>query len=103
MLRHIDCAWEVRGSREVVGFFIVEGKGGSDAIEVPPRWTEAASATISEEVLNASLPHRTQAEREAIAHCFLGVTTWQAVCARFRIDFNALPDRIVTSEDKKRR
>jgi hypothetical protein len=27
LLRHLDCAWEVRGQRTVLGFFIVEGQG----------------------------------------------------------------------------
>jgi hypothetical protein len=95
MLRHLDCAWEVRGERAVLGFFIVEGQGGADALAVPSKWQRAAQATISSPALDESLPHRTPAERLAIAAGFLGVTTWQQVCAAFQLDYTALPNRIV--------
>jgi hypothetical protein len=35
MLRHLDCAWEVRGQRAVLGFFIVEGQGREDEVAAP--------------------------------------------------------------------
>lgn len=92
MLRHIDCAWEIRGARAVYGFFIVEGEGGgADALPVPKRWKEAAEATVSAKALAESLPHRSPAERQALADAFLGMTTWQAVCRQVGIDFSALP------------
>ena len=34
MLRHLDCAWETRGGKQLGGFFIVEGNGLSE--DVPP-------------------------------------------------------------------
>src|SRR5262249_58118427 len=37
------------------------------------------------DVLAASLPHRSKLEREAIARAFLGATTWQLVCREFDI------------------
>jgi hypothetical protein len=35
--------------------------------------------------LDKSLPHRSAAERRAIADACLGITTWQRVCRRFEI------------------
>jgi hypothetical protein len=92
MLRHLDCAWEIRGPRRVFGFFVVEGMGGSEAVEVPDRWVEAVNQTTSPQALEGSLPHRTSEERAEIANCFLGVTTWQRVCSKFRIDWATLPE-----------
>ena len=91
MLRHIDCSWEIRGSKGVYGFFIVEGDGGADAYDVPERWIEASNETISEKVLGGSLPHRNREEINEMAKSFLGVTTWQAVCKEFGIDWRSLP------------
>jgi hypothetical protein len=91
MLRHIDCSWEIKGSKKVYGFFIVEGDGGADAYDVPIRWIEASNETISEKVLGGSLPHRNREEISEMAKCFLGVTTWQAVCKEFGIDWKSLP------------
>jgi hypothetical protein len=91
MLRHMDCALEAAHDRTVLGFFIVES--GTDG-KVPDVWKRAAADTISPEVLDGSLPHRTAAERELIAKGFLGVTTWQAVCREFAIDPLTLPDTV---------
>jgi hypothetical protein len=95
MIRHIDCAWEVRGSRKVLGFYIVEGEGGADAQAVPPPWIETATTTVTMESLERSLPHRTKEERSEIKDCFLGIATWQRVCAQMGIDWDELPDRLV--------
>jgi hypothetical protein len=92
MLRHLDCAWEVRGQRTVLGFFIVEGQGGADAVAAPAHWQMAADATVTPVALDDSLPHRTPIERQAIADGFLGVTTWQQICATFQLDYTALPN-----------
>jgi hypothetical protein len=92
MLRHLDCAWEVRGQRTVLGFFIVEGQRGADALAAPAHWQVAADATNTPAALGDSLPHRTTAEQQAIADSFLGVTTWQQICATFQLDYTALPD-----------
>lgn len=94
ILRHIECAWEIRGKRKVVGFFIVEGDGGADATEVPENWLTTSHTTINQEVLEQSLPHRSEEERHDIAKCFFGVTTWQKVCKEFGIDWDELPVRI---------
>ena len=91
MLRHLDCAWEIRSGRRVYGFFIVEGDGGPENVEVPDKWTEVALDTAARDGFEASLPHRTAQERAAIAGSFLGVTTWQRVCTEFGIQWNTLP------------
>lgn len=77
MLRHIDCAFEVRGTRRVYGFLIVEGK---DDGRVPKKWREVCADTVSTKTLDTSLPHRSPDERRAIADAFLGATTWHQVC-----------------------
>ncbi len=73
MLRHLDAAWEDRGTRDIYGFFIVE---------YPKRegWINASDATIDSETLKTSLPHRDPQSRAAIANSFLGVTNWESVC-----------------------
>lgn len=91
ILRHLDAAWERRGSRRVYGMLIVEGAGGPAAVEVPPQWVHASLSTISTAAIADSLPHRGPAEQLEIARCFLGVTTWQAVCRTFDIDWVKLP------------
>jgi hypothetical protein len=89
--RHIDGAWEIRGRRRVYGFFIVDGVEGTS--RVPSNWQQAAADALKVQALEASFPHRSHAEREEIASCLLGVTTWQAICGHFGIDYSALPDR----------
>lgn len=80
MWRHIDAAWEVRGGRDVYGFFIVQGdqKGG-----IPELWRRVAEETASDAVLASSLPHRSDEERAALRRSFLGVTTWDRVVSTF--------------------
>jgi hypothetical protein len=92
MIRHLDGAWEIRGKRQVIGFFIVSDENGSD--EVPTKWREFAKHTISPEALASSLPHRGPLEQNEIASCFVGVTTWGRVCREFGIDATCLPDEV---------
>jgi hypothetical protein len=92
MLRHLDCAWEIRGGKQLVGFFIVEGNGRSE--DVPPDWHTFAADTISHPTIASSLPHRGQEEQDGIVSCFSGVTTWQRICAEFGLDWTLLPDKI---------
>ena len=92
MLRHLDCAWERRAGRNVFGFFIVEGECPASCLVLPPAWQHAVEATIKSDILKASLPHRNEAEREKIAGCFLGATTWQKVCREFNIPWSELPN-----------
>ncbi|MBW8003827.1 MAG: hypothetical protein FVQ80_17820 [Planctomycetes bacterium] len=94
MLRHIDCAWELSDHQHVVGFFIVEGFGGGEAIDVPDIWGQACNNTVTQLTLEQSLPHRSVEEREEIANAFLGATTWQAICMEFGIDWGTLPHQI---------
>lgn len=90
MLRHMDCAWEVRGRRRVLGFYIVEEHEGT----LPAGWRTCARDTVQEDLLRASLPHRSADERASIAAGFLGVTTWQEVCREFHLDPAGLPATI---------
>ena len=89
MWRHIDCAWEIKGKREVFGFFIVEGLGLS--CDAPEKWIRETKITMSKEALAFSLPHRGPEEQEEMRKSFLGLTTWQRVCRDFGIDWNLLP------------
>ena len=92
MLRHIDDAWEIRGNKRVVGFFIVEGAEQDG--QVPPEWLTFAQQTTSPDAISGSLPHRSSEEQAAIAECFIGVTTWQIVCTTFGIEWGSLPDAV---------
>jgi predicted RNase H-like nuclease len=97
MLRHLDAALDCVGERPLFGFYVVEGAGGGDAVDVPDHWARAVAETVSAAVLEPSLPHRSSDERERIAGAFLGATTWQAVCRSFGIPWGSLPDRSVPS------
>jgi hypothetical protein len=92
MLRHIDCAWEIAGSRKVIGFFVVEGNSGS--CDVPPEWIQFSQQTVTPEAIASSLPHRGPEEQLEIAKCYAGITTWQRVCSEFCISYDALPDEV---------
>lgn len=93
MWRHIDAAWEIRGRRSVYGFFIVEGSPPGKVDDLPSVWRQACESSLSDEALQTSLPHRSLDEAKAISRCFLGATTWQAVCESFGLDWQQLPDR----------
>jgi len=88
MLRHLDAAWELRGSRSVYGLMIVESPAGSPA--VPDKWIEAALATQSDGAVAASLPHRGPAEQAGIRDAFIGATTWAAVVGAFGLPAEVL-------------
>ena len=83
MFRHLDCAWEIRGNKRVLGMLIVEGSGDDET--VPDYWRDYSERLVSAEVVASSLPHRGPAEQRAIAGSFVGVTTWQRVCREFDI------------------
>ena len=90
MLRHIDGAWpQVPGDPPVLGFYIVEAESGSTT--APEKWLRFSDETVSGRALDGSLPHRSPAERRAMASSFLGVTTWQAVCASLDLPLTLLP------------
>lgn len=91
LLRNLDAALDTI-DKPAVAFFIVEGEA-PDPGRVPKAWQAFARETVSDEALEQSLPHRDPVTRERAASSFLGVTTWQAVCAEFAIPFDALPDR----------
>jgi hypothetical protein len=90
MLRHLDAAWDHLEGRRIYGLYIVEAESGASSREPPSTWHQAIDSTISDEVLRASLPHRTSDERSQIASALLGVTTWQAVCDEFQIPRDVL-------------
>lgn len=92
MIRHIDCAWEIKGRRQVIGFFIVEGDGPQG--DMPPAWLDYARNTVTPASIDSSLPHRGPEERRSIASCFAGITTWQRICREFEIDFDQLIDKV---------
>lgn len=92
--RHLDAAWEVRGRRNVYGFFIVESHGDGEHRELSAAWQSAAVSCLSPAVLRSSFPHRSDREIEAIASCYLGITTWRHVCERFGIDWHSMPKEI---------
>ncbi len=101
MLRHLDAAWEIKGSRAVYGFFIVEADCEPPG-DIPPVWQDFAKATVSTGALAGSLPHRKPEEQGRIAEAFLGVTTWPAVCARFDIPREVLIDTVLSLYQENR-
>lgn len=82
MLRHMDGAWERKGSRRLIGLFIVEGEEDG---KLSAHWSKECRETISHDALIKSLPHRTPEERYHIAACYAGVMTWEALCHEFGI------------------
>ena len=81
--RHIDAAWEIRGRRQVFGLYLVQGQESDGALS--PHWADAFREAVSGPVLEKSFPHRSTAERDAIAACMIGGTTWNLVCKTFDI------------------
>jgi len=90
--RHIDAAWEIRGPRDVYGFFIVEADRDSKDGAVPEHWRREAEKCLKQDALRTNFPYRSAHEIAAISRCFLGVTTWRKVCDRFGIDYSKLPE-----------
>ena len=87
MLRHMDAAWDIRGSKRVLGLMIVEGSGGASAITPTEHWLKQVNEQVLARTLIDSLPHRSPDDRDRIANGFLGVTTWQNVCAQCAINW----------------
>lgn len=81
ILRHMDSAYEVAGGRVVLGLMIVEE---CDDVTFRPtqRWLDEAAKQVSDDLIEASLPHRSGAVRQQLVDGFLGVTTWRAVAER---------------------
>jgi hypothetical protein len=95
MIRHLDCAFEIRKERSVFGFFIVESTDG----EVPQKWQEMSDATLAPDTVSLSLPHRTSNQRQEIMTGFLGITTWQALCQKLDIGRNLLINDLSQDDD----
>lgn len=83
MWRHIDCAWEHRGRKRVLGMMIVE---------TDDQARRFSSDTVSSMAVASSLPHRTDQQQTEISKCFLGATTWKAVCDKFGLQWNEIVD-----------
>jgi hypothetical protein len=92
MLRHMDAAWDISGGKRVLGLMIVEGQGGADATTPNGHWLTQANDQLLAETLADSLPHRDPVERHQISDGFLGVTTWQRVCAAFGLSWPPCQD-----------
>jgi hypothetical protein len=93
VLRNLDAAWDSRGEREVVAFFAVEGDNPDDT-SVPEHWMQAVDATVYEDALAGSLPHRSKDERQEMARAFRGAVTWQAICDEFSLPRSILIDEV---------
>jgi hypothetical protein len=87
----MDAAWDTRSGKRVFGLMIVEGQGGAKAVTPSDHWVSQADKQMLPQTLMDSLPHRSLEEREQIAEGFLGVTTWEKVCAELGITWP--PDR----------
>jgi hypothetical protein len=71
---------------------IVEGQGGAEAVMPTDHWLTQAHEQVLPSTVATSLPHRSAEEREQIVDGFLGVTTWQSVCAEFGISWPPCKD-----------
>jgi hypothetical protein len=92
LLRHMDAAMQAFPGKRILGLLIVEGDGGGPgAVEASEYWRKQSEAQYAAAMVRDSLPHRTASERQALSDGILGVTTWQAVCAEFRIPWPPSP------------
>jgi len=92
MLRHLDAAFEIMGSRSLSGFFVVEGDREG---HLPSAWVDACRETLSSDAVQRSLPHRPEGECLMISEAFLGAATWQLVCSTLGVSYASLPDEVV--------
>jgi hypothetical protein len=60
-------------------------------VEPSDYWKEQCRAQYAEDMLRDSLPHRTPEQRQTIGDGIIGITTWQRVCAEFRIPWPPAP------------
>lgn len=102
MLRHLDAAWEHLRERRLYGLFIVEADEAGEKGEPPAAWRMAVDASVSDEALEQSLPHRAPDQRSAIAAALLGVTTWQAVCDELQIPSQVLIPEVLDPTPERR-
>ena len=85
--------WKFLKGRQLYGFFIVEADD-SDGV-IPKQWHQFAKDTVGEKAIKDSLPHRTKSQRNQIQKAFLGVTTWQRVCNKFKIPLQVLIPKVL--------
>ncbi len=74
LIRHMDAALELAGNRAIWGLVIYE----EDAPYIP---------RITDQMIEDSLPHRTQTDRDRIKSGWLSPMTWQELGARFKIRY----------------
>ena len=72
MMRHIDCAWEIRGTRKVFGFYLVEGDGGAEAVAVPQTVGDAAQDAHHGRIAHVEPAPPDEGEREEIRELLPG-------------------------------
>jgi len=95
LVRHMDAARDAYPGKRVLGLLIVEGDGSrADAVAPSASWCAESAAQYAPKMLRDSLPHRSDVERAEIEAGILGVTTWQAVCARNHLPWPPAPDPI---------
>ncbi len=88
----MDAAWEMRGSKTVLGLMVVEAPDDVEGSAPGSYWLSQADAQVEQGMLEDSLPHRTSKERAEIADGFLGVATWQRVCLEFHLPWPPIAD-----------
>ncbi len=92
LIRHMDAAAEAYPAKQVLGLLVVEGDGDASATEPSAHWLEQCGMQVAPAMLDASLPHRSPAQRQHLADGMLGVTTWQRVCAMNNLRWPPFPD-----------
>jgi hypothetical protein len=93
LLRHMDTALDMYSAKRIYGLLIVERMECNP--EVPSQhWMDESDEQISDQMLQASLPHRTEQQRSQLKSGVLGVTTWQAVCRANGIAWPPYRDRV---------
>lgn len=92
LVRHMDAAMDRFPHKRVFGLLIVEGEGGANAVLSSEHWRQESADAYSPSLVAASLPHRSEAERDALRQSILGLTTWQAACRASSIAWSSLPD-----------
>jgi hypothetical protein len=84
LLRHMDAALgDVTANqlpvKQIYGLLIVEGEGNDPCVP-SKHWMDESAAQVCPQMLETSLPHRSDKQRSLLKSGVLGVTTWQAVC-----------------------
>lgn len=84
LLRHMDAALEIADDRAVLGLLIVEGRAARP-LELDDWWKGQVGAQVRQDVVDRSLPHRSDDQKRLLTSGVLGAITWQRVCADMAI------------------